>query len=139
MKKTFVIVYFFVLTILALACLNTDRKPTSKIAVGLYKKDIETLKTETSALVHLIEQGLGEQQLQQQFKKARKAYKKTEWLAEYYNSYTAKSINGPAIPEVEADEKNKIVEPEGFQVIEAFLFPAYDPANRKELLQQSRY
>jgi cytochrome c peroxidase len=126
----FIIVVFF-------ACLEKDEKTNEKKVIVEYIKDVDTLNLEVHKLYQAISSNTNSQQLQQQFFAARIAYKKTEWLAEYYNSYTAKSINGPAIPEVEADEKTKVVAPEGFQVIEEILFPDYNLKDSALLLQQT--
>lgn len=73
-------------------------------------------------------------EVQAAFDTARLAYKRVEFLAELYNPETAKSLNGPALPEVEEDDK-KVSPPMGFQVIEEMLFP-YDSENRADLLTQ---
>lgn len=100
------------------ACLQTDKQTTQKQVVIEYIKDVDIMNVEIKKLFALIEANSNHQQLQSQFFIAREAYKKIEWLAEYHNPYTAKSLNGPAIPEVEPDKKTKIIAPEGFQVIE---------------------
>jgi cytochrome c peroxidase len=137
MKKWVVLASIFMGTLL-LGCFGKATEPAHKKAVSVYLKNIDTLVLEANRLVDLIKAEAGEQRLQTQFLAARIAYKKTEWLAEYYNPYTAKSINGPAIPEVEADEKNKIITPEGFQVVEELLFPAYNIKDHNVLLQQAK-
>lgn len=57
------------------------------------------------------------------FLAARRAYKRIEFLAEHYAPATARSINGPVIDEVEDDDPNqRVIPPEGLQVIEAGLY-----------------
>ena len=136
MTKRFIIVIILFISILLFACINQHKKPIEKQAVVEYIKDIDTLNNQVNKLLALVEAKATWQQLQDQFLIARAAYKKTEWFAEYYNPYTAKSINGPAIPEVEADEKTKVVPPEGFQVIEELLFPVYEIIDQPELSKQ---
>jgi len=138
MFKTCALVCILFITVLFFACLDKDKKPIEKQVVAEYIHDVDTLYKEVDKLLSLIVAKASQQQLQQQFIMARAAYKKTEWLAEYYNPYTAKSINGPAIPEVEIDEKSKIIAPEGFQVIEELLFPIYDIKDSAQLLQQTK-
>lgn len=75
-------------------------------------------------------------QLQQAFKNARLAYKRTEFLTEYYTPLTAKAINGAPIPSMDDNDQHRIDLPEGFQVVEPLLFPAYDTVNKTELLKQ---
>lgn len=59
---------------------------------------------------------------QQAFADARAAYKRVEGLVEYYAPAAADMLNGPVLPEMEADDPSKEVAPEGFQVIEEALF-----------------
>lgn len=56
-------------------------------------------------------------------------------ISEYYSPAVSKSINGPAIPEFEENDK-VTVPPEGFQVIEELVFPKYNKESKKELLQE---
>ena len=65
---------------------------------------------------------------QRTFRHARLAWKQLEFMAEYYEPTTSRSINGAAVTEVEEDEGPGILKaPEGFQVIEERLF---GPASR---------
>lgn len=101
-----------------------------------YLSDIAQLD---SAVRHLNRAVVGNRStagVQAAFDTARLAYKRVEFLTELYNPETAKSLNGPALPEVEEDDVlQREIRPEGFQVVEAMLFP-YDPANRPALLTQ---
>lgn len=56
------------------------------------------------------------------FVEARAAYKRVEGLVEYYAPAAADMLNGPVIPEMEADDPSKEVAPEGFQVVEEALY-----------------
>ena len=69
----------------------------------------------------LLQKGSGEQ-LQQAFLKGRQLYKKEEWAIEYFFAATAKELNGPPVPEIEAAE-HLLFPPSGFQMMETFLFP----------------
>ena len=77
-------------------------------------------------------------EIQSLFLKCRLAYKKTEFLAEYYSPVTAKSINGAPIAEPDADDQHRISYPEGFQVIEPHIFPVYKTADKKILLEECK-
>lgn len=123
------------ISILFAACLG-DAQPTAARVIADYRKELERVAAETAQLQQAVQQHNALPALQQQFRKARAAYKKVEWLAEYYFPYTAKKINGPALPEVEADEKNVIIQPEGFQVVEESLFGDKDEQKRAGLLEQ---
>lgn len=77
-------------------------------------------------------------QLQSLFLQARLVYKQAEMFAEYYTPLTSKSINGAPIPSMDENDQHKTEAPEGFQVIEPFLFPAPDSLDTTHLLQQTR-
>jgi cytochrome c peroxidase len=135
-KKIFFFASGLFLSVLFAACFGTGKQDTAQQTVKLYQQDITYLNQEVGSLLRLIEAHATSVEIQKQFKKARKAYKKIEWLAEYYNPYTVKYINGPALEEVEADAKNIVIQPEGFQVLEELLFPSPDSTQKEEVLHQ---
>lgn len=99
-----------------------------------YLADIAQLDSAVTTLNRAVVANQPAPVIQSSFQTARLAYKRVEFLAELYNPETAKSLNGPALPEVEEDDGlQREVQPEGFQVVEEVVFP-YDPANRAELL-----
>lgn len=136
MKKWLIIVLVTTLCIAAGSCFNTKKEPAALQVVTLYKTNIDNLVDQVERLSELAAKTTSTKELQAQFARARHAYKQVEWLAEYYQPFTARFINGPALQEVEAENKEIVIEPEGFQVIEQFLYPAYAPADKDELLQQ---
>jgi cytochrome c peroxidase len=71
------------------------------------------------------------------FLQCRNTYKQLELAIEYFMPGTAKGINGAALPEVETEE-NKETDPVGLQVVETFLYPSYDTADRQELIRELR-
>lgn len=83
----------------------------------------------------LLQKG-NEKGLQQAFLKGRQLYKKGEWAFEYFFAATAKELNGPPVPEIEAAE-HLVFPPSGFQVMETSLFP-FKEGNRKALIQESK-
>lgn len=136
-KASLLLILLIVIMACLIACFHINEKQRFEVAIAFYQEDVQTLNEEASLLVKYIQADSSGAALQQQFKKARLAWKKAEWLAEYYHPYTAKHINGPALQEIEADEKTKVLEPEGFQVVEELLFP-YDRTNRQELVMQAK-
>ncbi len=86
-------------------------------------------------LLAAVEGNANEPQIQQLFLQTRLAYKKFEWAAEYFSPATARLINGPPVEEVEASS-TQIFEPSGLQVIEGYLFPKYNVAQKTELIKQ---
>ncbi len=71
------------------------------------------------------------------FGRSRLAYKRIEWLLDYYQPFMAGHVNGPPVPEVEEDEPGQYLTlPTGLQVIEPYLFPHYDPAKKVALSRE---
>ncbi|MCU7548312.1 hypothetical protein OCK74_04260 [Chitinophagaceae bacterium LB-8] len=138
MKKIMLIASALFLSVVFIGCFFTGKQETAQQTIRLYQQDIASLNREVALLVQLIDANATPEQIQKQFKEARKAYKKIEWLAEYYNPYTVKYINGAALEEVEADEKNVVIQPEGFLVLEELLFPIPNVAQKEELLHQAK-
>jgi cytochrome c peroxidase len=81
------------------------------------------------------EQGKKEKILQYNFLQARLAYKHIEGLLEYYQEGDAAKFNGLAIPFIEEEDPQAYQEPQGFQVIESFIYPHYDTTKKTILLQ----
>lgn len=74
--------------------------------------------------------------LQAAFLTARKHYKHIEWAAEYFAYSTARFINGA--PKAEAEIPGQMItQPSGFQVMEAYIYPAPDTSARQLLLKQT--
>lgn len=71
------------------------------------------------------------QLLQQRFRKVRIAYKRLEWATEYFDPLTARQVNGPPVPETEFS--GLVIQPNGLQVIEEYLFPRLDSKKKDEL------
>jgi cytochrome c peroxidase len=76
-----------------------------------------------------------EKRLQHLFKETRLAYKKFEWAAEYFTPAVTRVVNGPPVTEIEMGGQ-RVINPEGLQVIEGFLFPKYNPSKKDELEKQ---
>ncbi|AFD08643.1 cytochrome-c peroxidase [Solitalea canadensis] len=98
-----------------------------------YLTDIDSLRSSIAVLEENTRIGVDEQTLQQNLRAARLRYKKIEYLVEYFSPYTADFINGAPLDEIEVYD-NKVISPEGFQVIEAYLFPVYDKSRKTELI-----
>jgi cytochrome c peroxidase len=76
-----------------------------------------------------------EKRLQHLFKVTRLAYKKFEWAAEYFTQTVTRVVNGPPVTEVEMSGQ-RVINPEGLQVIEGFLFPKFSPSKKHDLVKQ---
>ncbi|RKS95534.1 cytochrome c peroxidase [Flavobacterium limicola] len=102
---------------------------------NIFKSDILKVIDEVSKLENLIQLNTSTVQLQKQFLKAHSSYKQLETISEYYFPAVSKAINGPALAEFEEND-GKTLPPEGFQVIEEFIFPTYNPKSKAELLKE---
>lgn len=98
-----------------------------------FMQDIDVLDSTVSELQRVIAVPTANTAMQAAFRRARLAYKRVEFIAAYYSPETTRALNGPNIPEV--DDDLRVNAPEGFQVLEEQLFPAFDPASRAEAVQ----
>ncbi|MEN7551791.1 cytochrome c peroxidase [Rapidithrix thailandica] len=123
---------------LAISCETTQQlSPPPEKVKHLLTQYIDQLNSQNAQLVRLVEQNADTKAIQKAFKQARLAYKKVEPLTEMYFPATAKSLNGPALDEVETDDPNQVViPPEGYQVVEELLFPEFTLGNRDVLLKE---
>lgn len=128
MKKIYCLFFLVVLV----AC---QKKSKHQEVNELFQSDITLLVEKVAKLKYSVQADSTEGQIQRQFLEAHKSYKKVEMISEYYSPAVSKSINGPAIPEFEENDK-VTVQPEGFQVIEELVFPKYNKESKKELIQE---
>ncbi|MFV5696081.1 cytochrome c peroxidase [Flavobacterium sp. LB3P122] len=124
--------FFLLLLPFLFSCKNQSKH--EKIN-DLFQSDIQVLIQDISQLELLVQSDSISTQIQKQFLLAHVNYKRVETISEYYFPVVSKAINGPALDEFEEDE-GKTVPPEGFQVIEEFLFPKYDSRSKEELLKE---
>lgn len=96
-------------------------------------KQTDTLNTKIDQLISSITNLQDSSSIRENFIQARLAYKKMEWAVSYFLPHTAKSINGPALDQLDLDE-NKFIPAEGFQVVEALIYPNFSSDNNEELL-----
>lgn len=128
--------YFFLL--LVVCCFSCHKKENIHHEIKAnFTSGVHFLMTDVDQVIAAVTQNKNIAQIQEIFLKARKSYKKIEWMSEYYFPSVSKSINGPAIPEFEQND-GITLPPEGFQVVEEFIFPKYDPASKQELLKELR-
>ncbi|MCS7014152.1 MAG: cytochrome c peroxidase [Chloroherpetonaceae bacterium] len=103
-----------------------------------FSKNLRALHAALGALDSLIASAasdtLSKTVVQQAFRTARLAYKRIEFLSEYYAPRTSEEMNGPAL--VKVGEEFKLEQPTGFQVLEEMLFPDVNLAERDAMLRQ---
>ena len=125
--------FLFLILISFFSCKDNTQKHEE--INDLFQSDIKILIQKVTQLEDLIQNNATLPQIQKQFLEAHQSYKQVETISEYYFPVVSKAINGPALDEFEEDE-GKTVPPEGFQVIEEFIFPKYDPKSKEELLKE---
>ena len=117
-KILFVVVIFF-----ALSC--SESKKQTVVAVHDYVSvNLDSLRNwMTGEFMPLIDSATSESEIQVSYLNGRKKYKKIEFAIEYFFPSSARGINGPPLPEIEAEE-HTVLEPGGFQVMEEFIYVA---------------
>lgn len=117
------------------SCKPAHIAPEKAIAQTIIAQ-VDTFSACKNKLLTAVKNGsANEKQLQQQFLELRLSYKKFEWAAEYFDPAGTRFVNGPPVQEIEMSD-GQVFEPAGLQVIEALLFPKYDPNQKKELVRQ---
>lgn len=120
---------------LVLLLVSCQEEPKTAQVKQLFQTDITTLIQSVTDLEVLIKSNASQEKLQKQFLAAHLNYKKVEVFSEYYFPEVSKAINGPAIPEFEENDEMTLP-PQGFQVIEEFLFPKYNKQSKTELVKE---
>lgn len=98
--------------------------PTFAAVQAHYAAGLDSLDAELARLDSAVARGGGASDVQRAFRAARSAYKRVEGLAAYYAPSVEREINGPALTRTDEDDPDTPLQPLGFQVIEAELFPA---------------
>ncbi len=110
--------------------------------VAGWRADLDTLATHVAQLdsaVASLDDAAGVARARAAFRASRQAFKHAEIGLEYYAPSTTRSLNGPALPEVEEEEgPEAVIPPTGFQVVEELLFAENPAAEQEELTQEVR-
>lgn len=114
-------------------CTGKKPAPEKTIAEKLLTQ-VDSFSTLADTLRSAVQTHAPATRLQTLFLQTRLAYKRMEWAAEYFDPTAARIVNGPPIQEVELN--GHVITPAGLQVIEAWLFPAYDTTHSQDLLTQ---
>ncbi|WP_128543701.1 cytochrome-c peroxidase [Larkinella soli] len=123
-----------------LVVFSKEEKPAVPPAVRVHRQfgqDVNNLEALVrNRLLPAAERSSNPDTIRTAFLECRLAYKKLEVFTEYYFKTATRLVNGPPLPEVEADEAQSF-EPGGFQVIEELLYP-FEPENREKLVREIR-
>lgn len=123
----------FVLTLSVLSCSNKESKYEDITYNNYLLAKVDSLESKVDKLVASVSTVKDSTSVRTDFVNSRLAYKEIEWAVSYFLPHTSKSINGPALDQLDLDE-NKFIPAEGFQVVEEFLYPIYDTTSREDLL-----
>lgn len=136
MKKIFVFILF---PLLFLQCKeNNSYQSNTPLKVKQHViNNLQNLSKELQLFENLVNKNGSETDLQNQFLKCRLLFKNTEWATEYYLPKSSKSLNGPALDQLDLDE-NKFLDAEGFQVLEEYLYPEAQLNEKIEITKQIR-
>ena len=115
--------------------LAEPKQKPAQLVKKAFMNDIDELDSAVNQLQRDIRARQSAVIVQTSFRRARLAYKRVEFISAYYSPETTRALNGPNIPDV--DDDLRVNAPEGFQVLEEFLFPVVDVANQAEAVQQA--
>ena len=110
-----------------------SRPTPAETVKARFMEDVNELDSTVSQLQRVVAIPTSNSAIQAEFRRARLAYKRVEFISAYYSPETTRALNGPNIPEV--DDDLRVNAPEGFQVLEEQLFPAFNSSNRAEAVQ----
>lgn len=134
MRLKLIIIVCISATILLLSFnTNSNDSPAEKIKKW-YTERYTIFSSRLDSLQQAVEQNESSKTIRRKFLLARMEFKRLEALIEYYYDLDAINYNGPAIDFIEEEDPAAYHEPQGFQVIEAYLYPAYNISNKKLLL-----
>lgn len=110
-----------------------DSDPAERLK-SYYSTQFRELSQKIALLKTAVETDNSTGSIRESFLQARLAYKKLELILEYYFEGDAIRFNGLAINFIEEEDPMAQQEPQGFQMIESFIYPAYDRNKKKDLL-----
>lgn len=125
-----------VVLVALVACTKTKDQYQDISLNKVVLQQVDTLEASLNQLVVNSKEVKDSTAIRQAFVASRLAYKKIEWAISYFLPHTAKSLNGPALDQVDLDE-NKFIPAEGFQVVEAYLYPTMDQLDEAALLREA--
>ena len=116
--------------------------PEKKVTVGppcaaletTFRKELGVIIGELTQLEKSLLQHSAPPQVKQYFCNSRMAYKKVEYLVEYYYPHLSKIINGPALPYADGENSLSVIAPQGFQLLEEKIFTEGQPVQWREAL-----
>lgn len=103
-----------------------------------FRKDLGVIIGQLTHLEKSLLQRTTPAQVKRHFCDSRIAYKKVEYLVEYYYPHLSKIINGPALPYADGENSLSVIAPQGFQLLEEKIFTDGQPVHWREALSLTR-
>lgn len=123
--------------VVAIAAFLPRETPDRKKVYDQFVADKNQFHQQVQELASYVVANAPADSLQEAFKRSRWGYKRIEWLLDYYQPFLAGHVNGPPVVEVEGDEPGQTpILPSGLQVVEPYLFPAYDSTQKADLTRE---
>ncbi len=134
MKKKITAILIVCCSVLLLSFFSLPAStPAEKIKV-YYNAHFVALTQKIATLKKSVETDQPQKIIQENFYAARMAYKEMEIFLEYYFELDVAKFNGLAVDFIEEEDPTAYQEPQGFQMIETFIYPTYQKKNKKNLL-----
>jgi cytochrome c peroxidase len=130
--KTVLLVIFC--TVAGMSFLNRGEETFNEKIDACFLQQLDSVKIKLTLLKKSVTLKKNQAVMQQEFLQCRIAYKKFAVLADYFNPYESKWLNGPAIDRIENEVADKIIPPKGFQAIEQILFDNWKPGTEKRII-----
>jgi cytochrome c peroxidase len=129
-KSVLLLLCFFAACACLIQCTHKNDQQQWGIADSIKQKNLKNIIFLDSLLrqTEIVMQSGGNNfaMIRQLFLQSRLAYKRIQYMAEFYHPGACEQINGPAIFKAEEDAPDKILEPTGFQKIEELLYTDKD-------------
>lgn len=131
----FIIAAFIVTLFITESCRQQPELTAETAVKNFYTANVNVLLLQLDTLQNNIYAKAGVVKLQQSFLQARLTYKQIEAVTEYYFQGLTKRINGPALPDVKTED-GVVWPPQGFQVIEQFLYSNYNDSVAESVIAE---
>lgn len=126
--------FLFAILFVASSMISSSNQGPTAIAKNYYQSRASLLAAELSRLHNDIRSNQPLKTIQRDFLSSRLAYKKIELFIGYYQDGDEPRFNGVPTGFIEEEDPDAYQEPQGFQMIETFLFPGYDAVQKDSLL-----
>ncbi len=134
MKKKLCIVTLLLGCVWLFAFVTRQRNAPEEKIKDYYTGRFKYLLQKLAVLKTAAESGKDSTVIRDAFLQARLAYKPLELILEYYFEGDVIRFNGLAVYFIEEEDPAAYQQPQGFQMIETFLYPAYDGKKKTALL-----